>query len=108
MILTAHQPSYLPWLGLINKIMKADLFCYFDCVQYQKKEYDNRNSIKTNSGILKLSVPVESKNHLTKKINEIRIINKGWNKKHIKSIKLAYQKSKYFDNYFPELENIFI
>jgi hypothetical protein len=106
MILTAHQPSYLPWLGLINKIMKADLFCYFDCVQYQKKEYDNRNSIKTNSGILKLSVPVESKNHLTKKINEIRIINKGWNKKHIKSIKLAYQKSKYFDNYFPELENI--
>ena len=63
MILTAHQPSYLPWLGLISKIMKADLFCYFDCVQYQKKEYDNRNLIKTNSGILKLSVPVESKNH---------------------------------------------
>tara|TARA_B100000902_G_scaffold399921_1_gene473646 strand:+ start:1616 stop:2305 length:690 start_codon:yes stop_codon:yes gene_type:complete len=108
MILTAHQPSYLPWLGLISKIMKADLFCYFDCVQYQKKEYDNRNLIKTNSGILKLSVPVESKNHFKKKINEIKIINKGWNKKHIKSIKLAYQKSNYFNKYFPELESILI
>jgi hypothetical protein len=106
MILTAHQPSYLPWLGLLSKIMKADLFCYFDCVQYQKKEYDNRNYIKTNNGALLLSVPVESKNHLLKKVNQIKIINNGWNKKHLKSIQLAYKKAKYFKDYFFEIEKI--
>ena len=37
MILTAHQPVYLPWIGLFHKIAESDLFCYFDIVQYQKK-----------------------------------------------------------------------
>ena len=38
MILTAHQPVYIPWLGLFQKIQSADLFCFFDIVQYQKKD----------------------------------------------------------------------
>src|SRR5258708_4212120 len=38
MILTAHQPVYLPWLGLFHKIALADLFCYFDIAQYQTRD----------------------------------------------------------------------
>lgn len=106
MILTAHQPVYLPWIGLLNKIAKADLFCHFDIVQYQKKDFNNRNSIKTKDGILLLSVPVESKNHFEKSVGKINIINKGWDKKHIKSIKLSYSKADFFKKYFEELEFI--
>ena len=92
MILTAHQPVYLPWLGLLHKIAVADLFCYFDIVQYQTKDYNNRNKIKTHTGEIWLSVPVESKDHLQKGVGDIRIVQNGWQRKHFKSIQYAYQK----------------
>ena len=47
MILTAHQPVYLPWLGLFHKIALSDTFVYFDQVQYLPKDWMNRNRIKS-------------------------------------------------------------
>ena len=108
MTLTAHQPVYLPWLGLFHKIALSDLFCYFDIVQYQKKDYNNRNRIKTVSGELWLSVPVESKNHLKKNVSKILIVQDNWVKKHLKSIELNYKKTLFFDEYFPDLKSILI
>lgn len=106
MILTAHQPVYLPWLGLFHKIAIADLFCYFDIVQYQTKDYNNRNKIKTNAGTIWLSVPVESKDHYTKNIGTIRIIQDGWQRKHFKSLKLSYAKAPYSKDYIGGLEQL--
>jgi WbqC-like protein family len=108
MILSAHQPVYLPWLGLFHKIASADLFCYFDIVQYQTKDYNNRNKIKTHSGELWLSVPVESKGHLEKCVGDIRIVQNSWQRKHVKSLQHAYQKAPYFGDYMPELESILL
>jgi len=108
MILTAHQPVYLPWLGLFHKISLAEKYCIFDIAQYQTKDYNNRNKIKTNSGDIWLSVPVESKDHFQKKICDIKIINNGWNKKHYKSIYLAYKKAEYFDRYISGFEQILV
>jgi hypothetical protein len=108
MILTAHQPVYLPWLGLFHKIALADLFCYFDIVQYQKKDYNNRNKIKTENGALWLSVPVESKNHFEKNVSQILIIQGRWVEKHLKTIELNYKKATYFEEYFPMLRTTLI
>ena len=109
MILTAHQPVYIPWLGLFHKIASSDLFCYFDIAQYQTKDYNNRNKIKTNTGELWLTVPVESKDHFNKKVGGIKVIQDGWQRKHLKTIKLQYQKAPYFSDYknqiFETLEN---
>jgi hypothetical protein len=107
-LLTAHQPVYLPWLGLLHKIAIADLFCYFDVVQYQTKDYNNRNKIKTHTGEIWLSVPVESKDHFEKCVGDIRIVQNGWQRKHIKSIQYAYQKALYFRDYIVELESILL
>ena len=108
MILTAHQPCYLPWLGLFDKISSCDVFCYFDIVQYQRKDYNNRNKIKTSNGELWLSVPVESKGHLDKNVSDILIIQDKWVTKHLKSIELNYKKAPFFHDYFPELQSILI
>ncbi|MFQ5693753.1 MAG: WbqC family protein, partial [Nitrospinota bacterium] len=43
MILAAHQPQYLPWLGYLDKVAKADVFLVLDDVQYKKNEWQNRN-----------------------------------------------------------------
>lgn len=106
MILTAHQPVYLPWLGLFHKIYLADIFCVFDIAQYQNKDFNNRNKIKTANGEIWLTVPVESKNHYNTKICDAKIVNNGWNKKHFKSIYLAYKKSKFFELYIDGFDEI--
>jgi WbqC-like protein family len=107
-ILSAHQPVYLPWLGLFHKIALADLFCYFDIAQYQTKDFNNRNKIKTHNGEIWLSVPVESKNHMEKSIGDIRVIQNGWQRKHFKSIQFAYQKAPYYRAYIDGLEAILV
>jgi hypothetical protein len=107
-ILTAHQPVYLPWLGLFHKIALADRFCIFDIAQYQRKDFNNRNKIKTHSGPIWLSVPVESKDHFSKSLAQIKILNNGWNRKHFTSIDLAYRKAPFYRDYIGELEAILI
>lgn len=100
MILTAHQPVYLPWLGLFHKIALADKFVFFDEVQYLPKDWMNRNKIKTPSGDIWLTVPVLRKGYREIKTNEIEINNSvDWQRKHLRSIFINYKKAPYFDKY---------
>ena len=100
MILTAHQPVYLPWLGLFHKIASAETFVSFDDVQYLPRDWNNRNRIKTASGAIWLTVPVETKGHREKPIREIEINNREpWRRKHWNSISLNYRKAPFFAQY---------
>jgi len=108
MILTAHQPVYLPWLGLFHKIALSDSFVWFDQVQYQNKDWNNRNKILTNAGPIWLSVPVLNKGHYEIKLADIKINNMlPWKRKHFKSIKFAYEKSQYFNYYKDFFEDLY-
>ena len=108
MILTAHQPVYLPWLGLFHKISLAETFVYFDQVQYLPKDWMNRNKIRTKDGSIWLTVPVLRKGYRDLKTSEIEINNStNWQKKHLRSISLNYKKSPYFENYIPFFEDVY-
>ena len=108
MILTAHQPVYLPWLGLFHKIALAETFVYFDQVQYLPKDWMNRNKIRTKNGSIWLTVPVLRKGYRDLKTSEIEINNSiNWQKKHLRSISLNYKKSPYFENYIPFFEDVY-
>lgn len=108
MTLTAHQPVYLPWLGLFHKIALADAFCYFDDVQYLKKDWNNRNKIKTPHGPLWLTVPVKTSGHREKKLCDIEINNEvNWRRKHLQSILLSYKKAPYFNKYAVFFEEVY-
>ena len=108
MILTAHQPVYLPWLGLFHKIALAETFVYFDQVQYLPKDWMNRNKIRTKNGSIWLTVPVLRKGYRDLKSSEIEINNSiNWQKKHLRSISLNYKKSPYFENYIPFFEDVY-
>ncbi len=108
MILTAHQPVYLPWLGLFHKIALADTFVSFNDVQYQVRDWNNRNKIKTQSRPLWLSVPVIHDNHIDRKFCEIEIDNKQpWRRKHWKTIFLNYKSAKNFKKYADFFEDTY-
>jgi len=106
MIVSIHQPQYLPWLGYIDKIEKADIFIFLDNVQYKKNEWQNRNRIKTARGWQWITVPVLYR--FPERINEVRINNNvNWRRKHITAIETNYRKAPYFGKYFPYLEEIY-
>ena len=99
----------MPWLGTFHKILFADVFCFFDIAQYQKKEWDNRNKIYSNNGELMLSVPTKSKDHFEKTIGEIEVNNDtNWSRKHYKTIFLIYKNHPFFNNHKSFLEEMYL
>ncbi|MEK6766036.1 MAG: WbqC family protein, partial [Planctomycetota bacterium] len=105
-----HQPSYIPWRGYFHQIYKADIFIFYDDVQYDKYGWRNRNKIKTSQGSKWLTIPVLSKNTLSKNIilKDIRIdLRSKWNIKHLNTIKYSYARSPYFKEYVPMLEEMY-
>ena len=105
MIVSIHQPDYLPWLGYFNKISKSDVFVFLDDAQYSTDNMHNWNKIKTPQGELKLKVPVINK--LGYKINEVKTRDElGWKGKHLKTIAMNYKKAEYFDEVYSDLEKI--
>jgi hypothetical protein len=100
-ILTAHQSKYLPWLGLFHKIALATHYVSFDMVQYQKKEFLNRNYLKGPDGkALRLTVPVLTAGLFDQLIEHTRIDNRlPWPRKHWRSMELSYRAAPYFARY---------
>lgn len=108
MIMSAHQPAYLPWLGYFDKIKRSDVFIFLDTVQYEKNSYTNRNKIKTANGPVWLSVPVIKTNHFDKIMSEMMIDkNSKWQKKHLNSIHMAYARAPHFKELFPKLQELY-
>jgi len=107
-IVAGHQPEYLPYFGFFSKIAHADIFVIVDNIQYVKKNYQNRNRIKTHNGWIWLSVPVITKGRFEQNINEVEINNsENWRHKHLKTISLNYKKAPFFDEYIKLFEDIY-
>ena len=107
MIVSIHQPNYIPWIGFFHKLLLSNTYVVFDDVQFPRgKDYANRNQIKTNNGKMWLTASVLGKKDL-KPWNQIEINNNGWKAKHLKNIKSFYQKAPYFERYYPVLEKIY-
>ncbi|MBV8758449.1 MAG: WbqC family protein, partial [Deltaproteobacteria bacterium] len=81
MIVAAHQPAYLPWLGYLDKMAKADVFVVMDDLQYEAQNFQNRNRIKLNNGAAWLTVPLE-KGPQSQRICDKSISNAGSPKEH--------------------------
>lgn len=107
MIATGHQPAYMPWLGLIQKIAVADVFISWDDVPMESSGYENRNRILTSTGEQWISVPVRKAREA--KIKDLIIANEhDWQRKHFRSIELAYKRAPFWGHYEPLLRWIYV
>lgn len=91
------QSNYIPWKGYFDIIGSVDEFVLYDDVQYTRRDWRNRNKIKTADGLSWLTVPVETKGRYHELIKDIRISDPGWAKKHWQSIRHSYAKAPFFD-----------
>ena len=107
MVVAIHQPQYLPWLGYIDKIDRADVFAILDNVQFKKNEWQNRNRIKSSQGWQWVTVPVL--HHHPEKIGDVRINNSvDWRRKHLQSIELNYSRAPHFGKYISFFRDLYL
>ncbi len=102
------QSNYIPWKGYFDSINQVDIFVIYDDMQYTKRDWRNRNYIKTPQGLKWLSIPVEVSGKFHQKINETLISDKSWNKSHWESIKQNYKDAPCFKDNKDWLENLYM
>lgn len=103
------QPSFIPWRGYFHQIQRADLFVFYDCVQYDKRGWRNRNRIKTAQGAQWLTIPVAaSGSHQGLRICDVPLgADEAWRKKHAMTITHAYRKAPFWREHARLVEDIY-
>lgn len=100
------QSNYIPWKGYFDLIHDADVFVFYDDVQFTVRDWRTRNKIKTPQGLLWLTVPAGS--NRKRLICEVELIDPGWQRQHWKTIEQNYSKSPYFELYRPMFEALYL
>lgn len=106
MIVTIHQPSYLPWAPFLEKGLRSDVYVLLDDVQFEKNSEQNRNRIKTPQGEAWLTVPVSLSGKTL--IPDVLVSREqaGWRRKHRRAIEENYKKAPQFDAIAPRLLDV--
>jgi len=103
-----HQPDFIPWLGFFDRWENSDLLIILDDVQFIRRGWQHRDKIKTNSGVVWLTVPVIKKKRYNQQIRHVEIDNSfNWIRKHIKTIEISYSKAPGFNKYFDKINKIY-
>jgi hypothetical protein len=90
------QSNYIPWKGYFDMIASVDEFVLYDDMQFTRRDWRNRNLIKTPQGLLWLTVPVRVKGKFFQSIRDTEIEGQDWAEKHWKTFKQNYAKAAYF------------
>lgn len=102
------QSNYIPWKGYFDMIASVDEFILYDDMQYTRRDWRNRNQIKTPQGLQWLTVPVKVKGKYYQTIRETEIHGVDWAKRHWRSLYQNYRHAKYFNSIAPELEPLYL
>ncbi len=104
------QPYFIPYPGFFLRASRVDRFVLLDDVQFPRGfTWLRRNRLKGKDGVLWLTVPIKRKGMGFSPIKEIKIFyGEDWIRKHLLSIKHSYLHSPYFDDFFPQLEKIYL
>lgn len=107
MIVSIHQPNYIPWLGYFYKIAQSDIFVFLDDVQFSNQGMHNFHYVKSPQGPVRLKIPVEQ--HLGDRILDVKTKdNLNWKKKHLRTFEMNYKKAPYFNDVFNDFQEVLL
>ena len=102
------QSNYIPWKGYFDLIASVDELFLYDEVQYTRRDWRNRNLLKTPQGLQWITIPVEVKGRYHASIRDIRIADPSWGRRHWATISHSYARAAHFQTYRDVFEPAFI
>ncbi|HWL44723.1 MAG TPA: WbqC family protein [Ilumatobacter sp.] len=102
------QSNYIPWKGYFDLLDSVDEFVLYDTAQYTRRDWRNRNQIKTPHGPQWLTVPVQAKGQYLQAIRDTRIDGTGWAAAHWRAIHQNYARAAYFADFAHELRALYL
>lgn len=103
----AIQSSYIPWRGYFDIVARVDEFILVDDVQFTKRDWRNRNRIKTAHGLHWLTIPVHVKGRYEQRIEEVEVSDPDWHVRHWETIRHAYSAAPCFGELGPPIERLY-
>jgi len=109
MVVTTHQPIFLPWPGLFYKALHADALVLLDRVQFPTgRGWMHRNRVKSDQGDHWLRVPVWKTGRGRQVIKDVAICDEtDWRSRHLRSVRELYAHAPYLSDHLPALEEIY-
>ena len=105
-VVTIHQPNFMLWTKLLDKILASDVYVAYDTVQYTKSEYHSRQKIRNSSGEMWLSVPVIHDRY--QPLESVRIDDQQrFRRKHLRTIHQEYRRSPHFDDVYRIVSEVY-
>jgi hypothetical protein len=101
------QSNYVPWKGYFDVINSVDEFVLFDDMQYTRRDWRNRNRIKTPGGTIWLTIPVRVKGKYLQRIDETEISEPDWNQTHLKTLLTHYARARFLPQHRSWLEELY-
>jgi len=102
------QSNYIPWKGYFDMIAAVDEFILYDDMQYTRRDWRNRNQIKTPPGVQWLTVPVRVKGKYYQKICETEIDGADWAASHWRTLTQNYRRARFFNDIAEWLEPLYL
>jgi len=101
------QSNYIPWKGYFDMIAAVDEFILYDDMQYTRRDWRNRNQIKTPQGLQWLTIPVRVKGKYYQSIRDTEIDGNKWQLQHWKALEQNYKRAMYFNEVAEWLESVY-
>ncbi len=109
-VVAINQPCYLPWRGFFALMKAADVFVFYDDVQFTSntsRSFAARVQLKTAAGRRWLTVPVRKSGQFGQRINEVAIAEDGrWRARHCDSVRQALRGAPFAASIEPVLATV--
>jgi hypothetical protein len=106
--ISVHQPNFLPWTKLFDKILASDVYVAYDSVQYTHSEFHSRQRITGRDGPVWLSVPVVTRGRGRQPLWAVELVDdRAWRDAHLRLVTEHYRGAPYFREVMMLLESVY-
>ena len=103
-----HQPNFLPWTKLFDKVLGSDVYVAYDSVQYTRSEFHSRQLMTGRDGPVWVSVPVLARGRGRQPLYAVEVVKDGgWRAAHLRLLTEHYRSARYFREVMAILEGVY-
>ncbi len=100
-----RPPEFFPRLPVAALLLAADRFVLADTFPFSRQSAQNRARIRTDQGARWLTIPRRHAG-LGQPLAEVEVVDDGWRRRHLATLRAAYGMAPFYDHVAPELADL--